>query len=112
MLSSDIKSIPYTAASLSIFARFIFMYLLYKNRSTNNLSLLFCGINICSSGLWIYYSVYTGDTPMIMRSTSEITMLTISAIYIIRNKVSQLETNRVLPLYNDANRCRTEVQNT
>ncbi len=90
----NIKALPYTATSVSIIARCIFMYLLYKNRSTNNLSLTFCILNICSSGLWIYYSVQTHDTPMIVRSSSEITLLSLSAIYIIRNKIkhNQMQT--------------------
>lgn len=94
----DIKALPYTATSISIIARCIFMYLLYKNRSTNNLSLTFCALNICSSGLWIYYSVQTNDLPMIVRSSSEITLLSLSAIYIIRNKIKHVYTQTsILP---------------
>jgi lipid-A-disaccharide synthase-like uncharacterized protein len=85
----NIKALPYTATSISIIARFIFMYLLYNKRSTNNLSLTFCALNICSSGLWIYYSVQTNDLPMIVRSSSEMTLLSISAVYIIQNKIKQ-----------------------
>jgi len=53
----NIKIIPYTATSISIVARMIFMYLLYTKKSTNNLSLSFCILNIFSSGMWIYYSL-------------------------------------------------------
>ncbi len=88
--------LPYTAISLSVVGRLIFMFLLYRNRSTNNLSLLFCVLNICSSSMWIYYSVQTNDIPMISRSSTEITLLFISALYIIRNKI--LEKQQVLPL--------------
>ena len=57
-----LKVIPYTATSLSVVGRFIFMYLLYKNKSTNSLSLLFCTLSIISSSMWIYYSVHAvGD---------------------------------------------------
>ena len=52
----------------------------------NTISLLFCILSICSSGMWIYYSVYNNDTPMIVRSSTEITLLSLSSIYIIRNK--------------------------
>jgi uncharacterized protein with PQ loop repeat len=83
----NIKIIPYTATSISIIARMIFMYLLYTKKSTNNLSLSFCILNICSSGMWIYYSLILNDTPMIVRSSVEISLLSISAVYIIRNKV-------------------------
>jgi hypothetical protein len=42
--------------------------------------------------MWIYYSVQMNDTPLVMRSSTEITLLFLSAVYIIRNKVSQRET--------------------
>ena len=61
MNNENMKIIPYTATSLSIIGRFIFMFLLYQNKSTNSLSLLFCILSICSSSMWIYYSVYTND---------------------------------------------------
>lgn len=92
---SELKTIPYTAISLSVIGRFIFMYLLYKNKSTNSLSLLFCMLNICSSSMWVYYSVQTQDMPMIFRSSTEISLLVISSIYIIRNKI--VEQKQVLP---------------
>lgn len=83
-----LKVIPYTATSLSVVGRFIFMFLLYKNKSTNSLSLLFCILSIISSSMWIYYSVQMNDTPLVMRSSTEITLLFLSAMYIIKNKVS------------------------
>jgi hypothetical protein len=39
--------------------------------------------------MWIYYSVQMNDTPLVMRSSTEITLLFLSALYIIKNKVSQ-----------------------
>lgn len=92
---SELKTIPYTAISLSVIGRFIFMFLLYKNKSTNSLSLLFCMLNICSSSMWVYYSVQTQDMPMIFRSSTEISLLVISSIYIIRNKI--VDQKQVLP---------------
>lgn len=53
------------------------------------LSLLFCMLSIISSSMWIYYSVQMNDTPLVMRSSTEITLLFLSALYIIKNKVSQ-----------------------
>jgi hypothetical protein len=85
--NENLKAIPYTATSVSIVARFIFMYLLYKNKSTNSLSLIFCGLNILSSSMWIYYSVASNDMPMIFRSSADLTLLFLSSIYIIRNKI-------------------------
>jgi len=83
----DIQFLPYTATSISVVARCIFMFLLYKNKSTNSLSLLFCILSVSSSSMWVYYSVKNRDVPMIIRCSTEIALLTISAIYIIRNKL-------------------------
>ena len=95
---SELKIIPYTATSISVFGRFIFMFLLYKNKSTNSLSLLFCILSILSSGMWIYYSSIADDLPMIVRSSFEITLLTVSSVYIIRNKIiARKNTLQVLP---------------
>jgi len=100
MSNEDLKFLPYTATSISIVSRGIFMYLLYKNKSTNSLSLLFCILSISSSCMWIYYSVNNNDTPMIVRSSTEITLLAISAVYIIKNKYQMLRQATILPVYN------------
>ena len=102
MNPDDLKIIPYTATSLSVVGRFIFMYLLYKNKSTNSLSLLFCVLSIFSSSMWVYYSVQSKDTPMILRSSTEITLLSLSSLYIIRNKIKNYQIqkyeNQILPV--------------
>ena len=99
MNESNLKIIPYTATSLSVVGRFIFMFLLYRNKSTNSLSLLFCILSIISSGMWVYYSVKLNDLPMILRSSIEITLLTISSIYIVRNKIVNYknENKQIMP---------------
>lgn len=98
MNNEDLKILPYTATSLSVIGRFIFMYLLYKNKSTNSLSLIFCIISICSSSMWIYYSIKSNDLPMIVRSSTELTLLSLSSIYIIRNKLlSNQVNNQIIP---------------
>ena len=98
MKESNLKIIPYTATSISVLGRFIFMFLLYKNKSTNSLSLLFCILSICSSSMWMYYSIQLNDLPMIFRSSIEIALLTISSIYIIRNKtINYRNENQILP---------------
>ena len=100
MNNEELKILPYTATSLSVIGRFIFMFLLYKNKSTNSLSLIFCILSIFSSGMWIYYSISTNDFPMIIRSSTEISLLSISSIYIIRNKLLnyQIQTqSQILP---------------
>jgi uncharacterized protein with PQ loop repeat len=102
MNNKELEVLPYTATSLSVLGRFIFMFLLYKNKSTNSLSLVFCLLSMCSSSMWIYYSVKISDTPMIIRSSTEILLLTLSAVYIIRNKLinwrqAQLAQTQILP---------------
>jgi uncharacterized protein with PQ loop repeat len=78
--------LPYTAVSFSVVARFIFMYLLYTKRSTNIYSLTFCFLSVISASLWIPYGILLEDTPIIVRSSIEIVLLSTSAVYIIRNR--------------------------
>ena len=82
-----ITIIPYSATATSIVARCIFMYLLYTKKSTNNLSLLFSVMNIASSSLWLDYSLKTQNTPIFVRSIADVSLFTISAGYIVRNKL-------------------------
>ena len=96
MTNQELQFLPYTATSLSVVGRAIFMFLLYKNKSTNSLSLLFCLLSITSSSMWIYYSVQNKDMPMIIRSSTEISLLTISSIYIIRNKLIEYKEKQTL----------------
>ena len=105
MINEELKLIPYTATSLSVIGRFIFMFLIYKNKSMNTLSLIFCMLSIISSSMWIYYSSILNDLPMIIRSSTELSLLTISSIYIIRNKIlyhksqkNQILENKVLQI--------------
>jgi hypothetical protein len=51
--------------------------------------------------MWIYYSINNNDTPMIVRSSTEIFLLTVSAIYIIKNKFSEykkIKESTILPV--------------
>jgi uncharacterized protein with PQ loop repeat len=97
-MDNKLNYLPYTATSLSVIGRIIFMFLLYKNKSTNSLSLIFCILSITSSSMWIYYSVNNKDTPMIIRSSTEISLLSISAIYIIKNKLIEYKNKQTLIL--------------
>lgn len=97
MNTEQLQFLPYTATSISVIGRFIFMFLLYKNKSTNSLSLLFCIISIFSSAMWLYYSIINKDNPMITRSSIEILLLVISSIYIIKNKMQNLRENQIIP---------------
>ena len=92
----NLHYLPYTATSLSVIGRIIFMFLIYKNKSTNSLSLIFCILSIASSSMWIYYSLMNKDNPMIIRSSTEISLLTISSIYIIRNKLVEYNSRPVI----------------
>ena len=49
-----LKVIPYTATSLSVLGRFIFMFLLYKNKSTNSLSLFEGELSIIGRSLVVH----------------------------------------------------------
>lgn len=82
-MNEQLIVIPYTATSISI---------IYK-KSTNIYSLIFCILNIFSSGMWIYYSYDKEDIPMIVRSSIDLSLLGISSIYIIRNKVMDKQLN-------------------
>jgi uncharacterized protein with PQ loop repeat len=99
MNETNLNIIPYTATSISVIARLIFMYLLYTKKSTNNFSLIFCILSIISSSMWSYYSIEVNDLPMIFRSSIEISLLSISAIYIIRNKIINYRNdNQIVPI--------------
>ncbi len=97
MDTEGLKALPYTATSLSVVGRFIFMFLLYKNKSTNSLSLTFCILSIISSIMWLCYSLTFNDIPMVARSCTEISLLLVSAIYIIRNKI-KTRREQILPV--------------
>jgi hypothetical protein len=88
MESVSLIILPYTAVSFSIIARFIFMYLLYTKTSTNIYSLIFCYLSVISSSLWVPYGILIHDTPIIIRSSLEILLLSLSAVYITRNRYS------------------------
>lgn len=82
--------IAYSATSISILGRFIFMYLLYTKKSTNPYSLLFSIMNIVSSSLWITYSQMRTDMPLLVRGSSDLLLFTISTLYILRNRNLQV----------------------
>jgi hypothetical protein len=89
----------YSATAISVSGRFIFMYLLYSKKSTNPYSLIFSIMNIISSSLWISYSQMKSDMPLLVRGSSDLLLFTISAIYIIYNR---LEINKIQPLSDHA----------
>ncbi len=91
------ESLPYTATTLAVIGRIIFMYLLWRNKSTNIYSLIFCILGIGSSSMWIYYSIQMQQTPMLVRSGTEVVLLGVSAAYIIKNRCA-VETKPILPL--------------
>jgi len=84
----------YTATSISLSGRFIFMYLLYTKKSTNPYSLVFSIINMISSSLWILYGQMKSDMPLLVRGSSDLLLFTISAMYIMYNR---LEINKIHP---------------
>ena len=80
--------IAYSATAISMSGRFIFMYLLYTKKSTNPYSLIFSIMNIVSSSLWITYSSIIIDTPLLIRGSSDLLLFSISAIYILSNRMT------------------------
>ena len=84
--------IAYSATIISLSGRFIFMYLLYTKKSTNIYSLLFSIMNIVSSSLWITYSNFISDMPLLIRGSSDLILFSISTLYIIYNR---LEINKI-----------------
>jgi uncharacterized protein with PQ loop repeat len=97
MNTEELRVLPYTATSISVVGRVIFMFLLYKNKSTNSLSLLFCILSVSSSSMWLYYSIVNTDMPMITRSSIEILLLLVSSTYIIKNKIQAASQQQILP---------------
>jgi hypothetical protein len=82
----------YSATAISLSGIFIFMYLLYTKKSTNPYSLIFSIINMISSSLWITYGRMKLDTPLLVRGSSDLLLFTISAIYIMYNR---LDLNKI-----------------
>ena len=85
--------VAYSATVISISGRFVFMYLLYTKRSINLYSLLFSVMNIVSSSLWITYSQSITDMPLLIRSSSDLFLFSISTIYIIYNRFNMITEN-------------------
>ena len=77
--------IAYSAISISIAGRFIFMYLLYTKKSNNPYSLVFSIINMVSSSLWIVYGEMKSDIPLLVRGSTDFVLFSISTAYIVSN---------------------------
>jgi hypothetical protein len=84
--------VPYSATVISISGRFVFMYLLYTKKSTNSYS-LFSVMNIVSSTYGLTSQMIT-DTPLLVRSSSDVILFSISTVYILHNR-----SKTVLPLH-------------
>lgn len=85
----DANTIAYSATSISIVGRLIFMYLLYSKKSTNLYSLTFSLLNLVSSSLWITYSQIVLDTPLLVRGSSDLVLFFISSSYIMYNRINK-----------------------
>ena len=79
--------VAYSATSISVIGRLIFMYLLYSKKSTNLYSLTFSLINQLSLCLWIIYSKMILDTPLLVRGSTDLLLFSISSSYIIYNRL-------------------------
>ena len=89
----DANSIAYSATSISIVGRLIFMYLLYSKKSTNLYSLTCSLLNLVSSSLWITYSQMVLDTPLLVRGSSDLVLFFISSSYIMYNRINENTTD-------------------
>jgi len=83
----DANIVAYSATSISIVGRLIFMYLLYSKKSTNLYSLTFSLLNLVSSSLWITYSQMILDMPLLVRGSSDLLLFSISSSYIMYNRM-------------------------
>jgi hypothetical protein len=90
--------LPLVATNISIISRLIFMWLLYTNKSTNTYSLIFCILSIISSSMWLKYAIDLTVMSLIFRSSSEIVLLSVSMIYILRNKIIKRKNQTILPI--------------
>jgi len=91
-------AIAYSAISISISGRLIFMYLLYTKKSTNLYSLIFSIMNMVSSSLWITYSQTIIDKPLFIRSSCDLILFSISTIYIMSNRLGLNTIQPDIPL--------------
>ena len=92
----DIDDLPIIATTIAILSRFIFMWLLYVNKSTNTYSLTFCILSIVSSSMWLKYANDINNVSLVYRSSTEIGLLGVSMVYIIRNKIKSYAV--ILPI--------------
>ena len=95
MIQDQALVVAYSATTISILGRFVFMYLLYTRTSTNPYSLLFSIMNMISSSLWITYSQMIVDEPLLVRGSSDLILFTISTVYILRNRNNQHELDNI-----------------
>jgi hypothetical protein len=92
----NIEDLPIIATTIAILSRFIFMWLLYVNKSTNTYSLTFCILSIVSSSMWLKYANDINNISLVYRSSTEIGLLGVSMVYIIRNKIKSYAV--ILPI--------------
>jgi lipid-A-disaccharide synthase-like uncharacterized protein len=80
--------IEYIATFFSILSRFIFVYLLFINKSKNTISLMFSLTSIISGSFWLSIFINDKNTLLILRTSAELSTSIFSVIYIINNKLS------------------------
>lgn len=79
--------IEFIATTLSVFSRFIFLYLIYTNKSKNTISLLFSIMSILSGSCWFYVFSKGNNILLLTRTCVELFTSLISCLYIIKNKL-------------------------
>jgi len=96
MIQEKALVIAYSATTISILGRFVFMYLLYTRTSTNPYSLMFSIMNMISSSLWITYSQMIVDEPLLVRGSADLILFTISTLYILHNRAKTQKNDYIM----------------
>ena len=81
----EYDAFPYIASIISLFARCLFVFILYITKNANKLSLLFCVLNLNASGIWFVYNIQNQNYIMISNNCIEFVIFTISSVYITKN---------------------------
>jgi uncharacterized protein with PQ loop repeat len=81
-----LNNLVFMATGLSISSRLLYGIILYRNKSTNSISFMVCGINVISSSFWIQYSLATHTFPLFIRSVCDIIISFLCFFYVGYNK--------------------------
>jgi len=81
-----LTNIVFIGTTLSIASRVGFSIVIWRNKSTNPISMGICMTNVVANGFWIPYALQTRNTPILLRSVSDMIISFVSMCYILRNR--------------------------